>query len=138
MDKYAYNAIWIVDAMYAIHMFKPMDTYREYFVAPLKWMLPERSANLICELGYSEQLSEEGLKNCKEFVRTVLHSGNLNETYLETRVRLYQNQPLTSTSTMTIPPDEDSGYLQGTYQAFIWNHCLSRNKSSMLWLEIKQ
>ena len=26
MDKYAYNAIWIVDAMYAIHMFKPMDT----------------------------------------------------------------------------------------------------------------
>ena len=62
---------------------------------------------LICELGYSEQLSKEGLKNCKEFVRTVLYSGNLNETYLETRVGLYQNQPLASTSPMTIPPDED-------------------------------
>ena len=115
------------------HALTGCDTTSYFFrvgkKTPFKKAVGSEMLYLNCELGYSEQLSEEGLKNCKEFVRTVLYSGILNETYLETLVRLYQNQPLTSKSTMTIPPDEDSltqTIYRAHYQAFIWNHCLSK------------
>ena len=53
-------------ALYAIHMFKPMDTYCEYFVAPLKWMLPERSAKpvslLITTDDYIPNSVKEGIR----------------------------------------------------------------------------
>ena len=54
------------------------------------------------------ELSEDGLNNCKEFIRTVMYRGRPNETYLQTRIRLYVQQSNSSKSTLIIPPDEDS------------------------------
>ena len=109
------------------------DTTSYFFVLERKLLFKKAVGSemlyLICELGYSEQLTEEGLKNCKEFVRTVLYSGNLNETYLEIRIRLHHNQPIASRSTMTIPPHEDSltqAIYRAHYHEFIWNHCFSK------------
>ena len=46
------------------------------------------------------------LEKCQEFVRTVLYSGKQRESYIETRIRLYQEMKMKSS--MSLPPDPDS------------------------------
>ena len=75
--------------------------------------------------GSDKQISDECLKGCKEFIRRVLYNGNPGESYLETRIQIYVNQPISSKSTLTIPPDEDSCtqlILRSHFQAYIWSH----------------
>ena len=44
-------------------------------------------------LGDEKQLSYESVDSCKEFIRMIICKGKGNETYLETRIRLYETQP---------------------------------------------
>ena len=59
-------------------------------------------------MGADVDVSEEELDDCKEFIRTVMYRGKADESYLQTRIRLYIDQNITSKWTLTIPPDEDS------------------------------
>ena len=56
-----------------------------------------------------------------------MYRGNEDESYIETRVRLYVHQHIGSKSTLTIPPDEDSCtqlLYRAHYQAYMWNMCM--------------
>ena len=63
---------------------------------------------LISMLGDGKQLSYESVDSCKEFIRMIICKGKGNETYLETRIRLYETQPKGSETILTKPPDGDS------------------------------
>ena len=61
-----------------------------------------------------------------EFIRTIVFSGTPEETYLDTRLRIYVDQPSASKTTRTIPPDFDSckqHILRVHHRAYIWSHC---------------
>ena len=77
-------------------------------IMPFKRSLEKGKLHLLKLLGAGMELSEDGLNNCKEFIRTVMYRGRPNETYLQTRIRLYVQQSISSKSTLTLPPDEDS------------------------------
>ena len=85
---------------------------------PFKRALEKGKLHLLKLLGAGMELSEDGLNNCKEFIRTVMYRGRPNETYLQTRIRLYVQQ--------SIPPDEDSCkqvVYRAHLQAFILTSC---------------
>ena len=100
--------------------------FRQGKTNPFKKSLETGSLHLIASLGANTVISNQVLEDCKEFIRTVLYNGKVGESYLETRIRIYVDQPIASKSTLTIPPGEDSctkHILQAHYQAYIWNHC---------------
>ena len=61
---------------------------------------------LIKEIGSEPVLADEFVNNTVKFVQTVIYSGFHNESYVETRVRLYKRQK--NKSSLHIPPDPDS------------------------------
>ena len=59
------------------------------------------------------------------FIQVVLYAGNRNETYVETRVRLFRKQR--KKTSMLLPPDEKSAKqaIYGVnYQVYIWLRCM--------------
>ena len=55
-----------------------------------------------------------------------MYNGNVGETYLETRIHSYVEQPSESKTTRKIPPDLDScrqQILRSHHQLFIWTRC---------------
>ena len=78
-------------------------------------------------LGKERILETVDIDGLKEFIRTVIYSGKENESYVETRIRLYQN--LKSKSSMPLPPDPDS-VLQvikrAHHQTYLWLRCCER------------
>lgn len=56
--------------------------------------------------GQDQSLQSEKIDNVKEFIRTVVYSGKVGESYVRTRVRLYKE--MKSKSSSSIPPDPDS------------------------------
>ena len=44
IDSTLLDAMWIIDAGYAIRQVNPKDTYKEYYTDLLSWMLPERTS----------------------------------------------------------------------------------------------
>ena len=82
---------------------------------------------LISCLGKFASLSEEILGNCQLFIQTILYTGTPNESYVETRVRLYQNQK--TKNSISLPPDPDSckqALRRVNYQAYHWFHCMEK------------
>ena len=82
--------------------------------------------DLIRGIGEEKIISAECIENCLEFIRTIMYKGKANETYLQTRVRLYDEQQSKSKTTMTIPPDVDSctqHILRSHLQVFNWLNC---------------
>ena len=57
-------------------------------------------------LGKNKELSDEDIECVNKFIQIVIYSGNEDEEYVATRIRLYQN--LKVKSSMSIPPDPDS------------------------------
>ena len=81
---------------------------RRHIFTELEKFIPFKNAIEKENLGTGKSISPEFVESCKEFIRTVLYKGNSYETYLQTRVRLYDKQSTKSKTTMTIPPDIDS------------------------------
>lgn len=93
-----------------------------------KLIQAERKTDLLTDLGKDESVSEMILENAKEFVRTVLYTGKPKETYIETRIRLYQEMKMKSS--MSLPPDPDSVIQvikRAHYQVYFWRRCIEIN-----------
>ena len=79
---------------------------------------------LLEALGRKVYLDEDDFVNIKEFIRTVLYSGKIDEDYIDTRIRLYEN--LKVKSSMPLPPDPLSVIQvikRAHLQAYTWYHC---------------
>ena len=61
---------------------------------------------LLESLGLEKPLTEDAIEDLIELVQTVLYSGRTLESYVKTRIRLYQQQ--TQHSSMSLPPDHNS------------------------------
>ena len=117
----------------AVHAITGCDTtsylYKVGKVKVLKKLLQaERKTDLLTDLGKDDAVSEMILENAKEFVRTVLYSGKQRESYIETRIRLYQEMKMKSS--MSLPPDPDSVVQvikRAHYQAYFWRRCIEIN-----------
>ena len=57
---------------------------------------------LISHLGHIVSANDDVKKNCEIFVQTVLYSGTSKETYVETRMRSYNNQKIKNS--ISVPP----------------------------------
>ncbi len=83
--------------------------------------------DLLESLGKSEALTVEDMQKIKEFTRKIIYSGKANETYIETRVRLYKSMKVKSS--MSLPPDPDSLFQvikRAHHQAYFWQRCLEK------------
>ena len=59
-----------------------------------------------------------------KFIQTVMYSGHVGESLVDTRVRLYENQKVKSS--LTLPPDPDSikqVILRVNHQLYYWCNC---------------
>ena len=74
----------------------------------------------LSELGKEPFLANSDIENAITFIQRIIYTGNHLETYVSTRIRLYENQP-TKTS-MRIPPDP-----RAHYQLYVWTRCLQQN-----------
>ena len=113
-------------ALPAIHSLTGCDTASYFFRvgkcrAFKKLMKQTSKVQLLNSLGRKKELIDVDLENIKEFIRTVLYSGKIGESYIETRVRLYEN--LKVKSSMPLPPDPLSvieAIKRSHFQAYIW------------------
>ena len=71
-----------------------------------KLLKAKESADLIRNLGLTMEVTGDLYESGKEFIRTMLYAGKPNETYIATRIRLYQD--IKVKSSMSISPDPDS------------------------------
>ncbi len=115
--------------MPAMHAVTGCDTtsylYKVGQVRVMKKLLEaDRKCELLADLGKDESFSEITLKNAKEFIRTLMYTGKQKETYVETRIRRYQEMKVKSS--MSLPPDPDSvtQVIKGAhYQVYFWKRC---------------
>lgn len=100
--------------------------YRKGKVSPFKKAINNGHLDLLAGLGQELILSRENIDKCKEFIRSVIYQGNPNESYVQTRMNLYDKQSPKNKTTMTIPPDEDSctqHILRCHHRVYIWTRC---------------
>ena len=100
--------------------------YRAGKTTPFRKAVDENKMHLISSLGNDIVISQECIDNCLEFIRTILYNGKEKESYLETRIRLYDRQDKKSKTTMNIPPDIDSciQHIRRCHlRIFIWTNC---------------
>ena len=81
-------------------------------------------SELLGSLSQTEAFKDADIGEIKEFVRCVMYNGKTDETYIDTRVRIY-NEMKVKTS-MSLPPDPSS-LLQAVkrvqLQVKIWSYC---------------
>eukprot|EP00794_Sanderia_malayensis_P016276 gene16276-biopygen13830 len=113
----------------AIHALSGCDTTSYFFkvgkVKVLKKLLnaPEK-CRLLEGLGKATTIQVSELEKVKEFIRTVFYNGKTTETYVTTRLRIYKELKVKSSS--AIPPDPDSAeeaIKRANYQLFHWLRC---------------
>ena len=59
-----------------------------------------------------------------------MYTGKADEMYVKTRIRLYDQQPVKSKTTLTLPPDIDSctqHILRCHLRVYIWTNCYMKN-----------
>ena len=72
------------------------------------------------------------MESAKELIRLVVYAGESSESYADTRVRIYKN--LKRKTSMTIPPDPDSGEFAikwARFQKFTWLRCCEENVQAL-------
>ena len=111
------------------HAISGCDTTSYFYghgkIIPYKRAIDMSKFMLLSKLGNEVQISTECMDECKEFVRTVFYNGKAGDSYLQTRIKIYDRQPAKSKSTMSIPPDEDSceqHILRCHHRAYEWKH----------------
>ena len=113
----------------AFHSITGCDTtsfpFRAGKVVPGK-LMKLRSYELLSTFG-SRALSDDGLLAAKQFFQKIVYNGEKGESYIETRVRMYQKQKVKSSE--GIIPDENSTlqHLKRCWlQCYIWCHCTEK------------
>ena len=77
-----------------------------------------RCPRSLLNLGKFISVDENILSNCQQFIQTVLYKRTTKESYIETRVRLYNDQKTKSSTEVSKQSDEWT-----TYQELYWLHC---------------
>ncbi len=123
-DKISLEACNILPAFHSI---TGCDTTSFPFIArkvfPWKKLMKIRSFDLLSTIG-CRALSDDGLHAAKQFFQMIVYNGEKNESYIGTRVSMYQNQKVKSREGIT--PDENSAlqHLKRSWlQCYIWCHC---------------
>ncbi|MAG85790.1 MAG: hypothetical protein CMB97_00015 [Flavobacteriaceae bacterium] len=119
----------ICQALPAMHAMTGCDTTSYFFktgkVKVFKKLLNDPAkCKLLRYLGLDSDLKSDDINNLKEFIRTVIYNGKDNETYVETRIRLYKE--MKSKSSLPVSPDPDSAeqaIRRANYQVFHWVRC---------------
>ena len=96
-------------------------------IKPFKKMVKKEKSHLLSQLGRSIQ-SVQDFTSAKCFFRTCMYSGSEQESFVETRIRMYNNQKVKSSS--SILPDESSTnehLKRSDLQAWVWYQCLKQN-----------
>eukprot|EP00794_Sanderia_malayensis_P012581 gene12581-biopygen10020 len=122
----------ICNALPQVHAITGSDaTAYKYNVGKIKvikkLMAKETHCDLIQDLGKDESLSDTIKIDAKRFVQTVMYSGKIDESYVNTRIRLYQG--LKTKSSAVIPADPksiDQELLRVNLTCFIWLRCLDK------------
>ena len=86
-----------------------------------KVMNQRENCRLLENLELEEPLTEHDIVDLKKFVQTVMYSGQTSETYVNTRIRLYQQQ--TQNTSLNLPPDPSSllqALKRSQLQVYIW------------------
>eukprot|EP00795_Rhopilema_esculentum_P006387 gene6387-11826_t len=111
----------------AFHSITGCDTtsfpFRVGKVAPWKKLMKMRLYDLLSTFG-CRFLTDDSLLAAKESFRSIMYNGEIKESYLDTRVRIYQKQKLKSSE--GIIPDENSAmqHLKRSWlQCYVWCHC---------------
>ena len=107
MNSWVYN---VSKHLPHIHAILGCDTTSFYGVGKVKIlkkiMKHQDSLDLSSSLGESKELSMQSIKDVMVFVQTVMYSGRKDESYVDTRVRLYKAKKMKSSQ--SLPPDPDS------------------------------
>ena len=123
----------ICSALPVIHAITGCDTtsyfYRAGKTRILKKLINDESkCQLIESLGNYPKLGQNALNDAREFIRTIVYNGKNNESFVDTRIRLYQQ--LKKKTSLTIPPDPDSteqAIKRCHLQVFVWKRCCDQN-----------
>ena len=60
--------------------------------------------NMIQSLGQVESLTDEVIEMVKQFIQTIIYNGSLNESFVESRVRLNKNLKKKTSAAITSRP----------------------------------
>ena len=115
----------ICENILALHGISGCDLFRNGKVKLLnKLSKTAMKANMLQHLGNKEYPSVIALNDAKEFIRLVLYSGKLIESYTDTRITKYKSLAIKTSA--SIPPDQDSVIqviLSAHLQVFKWKRC---------------
>ena len=86
----------VCESILAFHGIAGSDTTSYFFragrVKTFKKILSnQRKLKLTKELGKKDKLFDNHMKSTKEFIRSVVYTGESSEPYVDTRVRNYKN-----------------------------------------------
>eukprot|EP00794_Sanderia_malayensis_P017904 gene17904-19682_t len=93
-----------------------------------KLLKDKTSCELIQGLGSEEKVADATFHDVERFVQTIMYSGMAKESYLQTRIRLYQR--LKTKSSAAIPPDPKSlseDIKRANLQSYVWLRSLNAN-----------
>ena len=121
----------VCEVLPAYHSITGCDTtsfpFRIGKIKPIKKMIKQGKSQLLLELGRSLH-SFQDVTKAKYFFRTCMYSGNEQERFVETRVRMYSTQKVKSSSSLL--PDESSTnehLKRSDLQTLVWCQCLKQN-----------
>ncbi len=84
----------------------------------------DKSLLFLNEIGKAEHLSQKGIADAIRFVQTILYNGKIDESLVQTRIRLYKG--LKTKSSEALPPDPDSltqAIIRVHLQSYYWLQC---------------
>ena len=80
---------------------------------------------MIQSSGQVESLTDEVIEMVKQFIQTIIYNGSLNESFVESRVRLYKNLKKKTSAAIPVDPDSTLQEIKRVHlQSFIWLRCL--------------
>ena len=119
------------DVMPAYHSMTGCDTtsypYKVGKVKPFKKMVAHSKFNMLSSAGILPSTLKQ-LKNILTFMQAVMYPGKENEEYVETRIRIYEQQKVKSS--LSLLPDKHSSMehlKRSNLQAYIWKQCLNKD-----------
>ena len=121
----------VCDVMPAYHSMTGCDTtsypYKVGKVKPFKKMVAHSKFNMLSSAGIIPSTLKQ-LENMLTFMQTVMYPGKENEKYVETRIRIYEQQKVKSS--LSLLPDKHSSMehlKRSNLQAYIWKQCLNKD-----------
>lgn len=96
-------------------------------VKPFRKMMTEGKFHLLDSL-WKEQLSIQDTENVLTFIRTVMYPGKDNKDYVETKIRMYEQQKVKSS--LTLLPDRYRSaehVKRANLRTYIWKPCLLKD-----------